>query len=229
MNITESFFLLGYIKYGDFDGILHLFGKERGYKSFFLKGLYRKGNKSRAYIMPLAKILVTFPSVEKEGRLLTISQIESGGSSFDEISMKENTVRFFVSDFLNHLLRNHQEGGEIFDELEEFSVGLKDGNYASHLILLIRLLKYDGHSPLLSDGDYLDPETGEFTHEPASSLFSKSTSLFWKTVLGLESPYQHKFSNLDKSSILDSILSYYRTHQGNFRVPKSLEIVRQLF
>jgi DNA repair protein RecO (recombination protein O) len=225
---SQNGFLLSYIKYGENDAVLHCFTEEDGFQSYFLKGIYAKRNKKKALLLPLSKLNFSLNPIKGNG-IQTISKFELVKSNDIYTDIKCNTVVFFVSDFLNQNLKHENKNHNIFFCLEEFIDELDNQNYQSHLIFLIKILKIQGVAPLISGGNFLDPETGTFALESKHQLFSEEISMIWKAVLSVENPYAIKISSAFRKDFLDSILVYYHYHITDFKMPTSLEVIQQIF
>lgn len=225
---SQNGFLLSYIKYGENDAVLHCFTEEEGFQSYFLKGIYSKKNKKKAFLLPLSKLSFSLTPLKGNG-IQTISKFELIKSNEIYSDIKCNTVVFFISDFLNQNLRHENKNYKIFSCLEEFIDELENRNYQSHLIFLIKILKIQGVSPLNSQGLFLDPETGIFSSYLTHQLFGEEISLIWKKILESKNPYQIKINSTFRKDFLDSILVYYHYHIPDFRLPNSLEVIQQIF
>jgi DNA repair protein RecO (recombination protein O) len=227
MNLQTGF-LLSYVKYGENDAIIHAFTENDGFQSYFLKGIYSKKNKKKAFLLPLNKLnFVT--NIAKGNGIPTISKLELVEFYDFYTDINANTVVFFISDFLNQILRIENKNTLIFEGIDEFLNELNRKNYQSHLIFLLKILKIQGVAPLVNDGKYLDPETGVFTLEMTHHFFDEYNSMVWKTILSSENPYDIKISSKFRRSFLDSILIYYHYHFADFKTPASLEIIQQIF
>lgn len=226
--ILQSGFLLSYIKYGENDAVLHCFTEEDGFQTYFLKGIYSKKNKKKAFLLPLNKLNFSV-SAGKSSGIQTISRFEIVEINDVYTDIKANTVIFFIADFLNQILRNENKNQIIFHTIEEFILELSRQNYRSHLILLIKILKIQGVAPLLGEGNYLDPETGTFSNVGTHHFFDSENSLLWKLILSAEDPYEIKIPQVLRKTFLDSLLIYYHYHITDFKTPNSLEIIQQIF
>jgi len=226
--ILQSGFLLSYIKYGENDAVLHCFTEEDGFQTYFLKGIYSKKNKKKAFLLPLNKLNFSV-SAGKSSGIQTISRFEIVEINDVYTDIKANTVIFFIADFLNQILRNENKNQIIFHTIDEFILELSRQNYRSHLILLIKILKIQGVAPLLGEGNYLDPETGTFSNVGTHHFFDSENSLLWKLILSAEDPYEIKIPQVLRKKFLDSLLIYYHYHITDFKTPNSLEIIQQIF
>lgn len=225
---SQKGFLLSYIKYGENDAVLHCFTEDEGFQSYFLKGIYTRKNKKKALLLPLSKLNFSLLPVRGNG-IQTISRFEMIKSNDIYTDIRCNSVVFFISDFLNQNLRHENKNLQIFFCLEEFIDELENGNYQSHLIFMIKILKIQGVAPLLNDRIFLDPETGTFSSESMHQIFNEDISAIWQAILASEHPYRIKIPSPYRKDFLDSILVYYHYHITDFRIPASLEIIQQIF
>ena len=111
-------FLLSYIKYGDYDAILHCYTLESGFQSFFMRGIYSAKNKKKAFLSPLNELGITFSS--HHGNLPTIKKVELNEKLPDEVNVHQNAVIFFLSDFLNQILKNESQNVALYQEIKFF-------------------------------------------------------------------------------------------------------------
>ncbi|REC53539.1 DNA repair protein RecO [Chryseobacterium piscium] len=226
--ISQDGFLLSYIKYGENDAVLHCFTEEDGFQTYFLKGIYSKKNKKKAFLLPLNKLNFSVNAGKNSG-IQTVSKLEIVEANDVYTDIKANTVIFFIADFLNQILRNESQNHVIFHTIDEFIFELSQQNYRSHLILLVKILKIQGVAPLLGDGNYLDPETGTFSNVGTHHLFDRENSLLWKLILSSQDPYEIKIPQALRKNFLDSLLIYYHYHITDFKTPNSLEVIQQIF
>jgi DNA repair protein RecO (recombination protein O) len=227
--VSQTGFLISYLKYGDNDAVLHCFTKEKGFQSFFVRGIYSRKNRKKALLFPLNEIRFHLNQTPKSGQIPSISNLDliSNFDFFDDV--KAVSVIFFVSDFLNQVLKNENKSPKIYDAIRDFLVQLKNHNYQSHLIFLFEMLKIHGFSPLISEQKFLNPEFGNFQDEIVHHLFDEEISDVWKQLILSENLYTIKMNPKIKNSFLNSILIYFHYHFADFHVPKSLEVVQQIF
>jgi len=225
---SQNGFLLSFIKYGENDAVLHCFTEEDGFQTYFLKGIYSKKNKKKAFLLPLNKLNFSINTGRNTG-IQTVSKFEMTEVSDIYTDIKANTVIFFIADFLNQILRNEHKNPLLFSAVDEFIHQLGQQNYRSHLIFLIKILKIQGVAPLLGNENYLDPETGTFSAIGTHHFFDSENSMLWKLILSTQNPYEIKIPQALRKNFLDSILVYYHYHITDFKTPNSLEIIQQIF
>lgn len=225
---SQNGFILSFFKYGENDAVLHCFTEEDGFQSYFLKGIYAKKNKKKAFLLPLNQLAFAVHSGKSSG-MPSVSRFEMLKIRDLYTDIKANTVVFFIADFLNQILRNENKNPKVFSSIEEFMDELDDQNYQSHLIFMIKILKIQGVAPLLGEGKYLDAETGTFTGMMTHHFFDEEYSTLWKTIISSSQPYQIKITQEKRRYFLESILIYYHYHISDFKTPASLEIIQQIF
>lgn len=225
---SQKGFLLSFIKYGENDAILHCFTEEDGFQTYFLKGIYSKRNKKKALLLPLNQLSFSI-NLGKSSGIPSVSKFELVKNSDIYTDIRVNTVIFFISDFLNQILRNEQKNPNLFFCINEFIDELSLKNYQSHLIFLIKILKIQGVAPLIDNNQYLDPETGTFSPHQVHQMFNLEISTMWRCIVTFENPYEMKIQSVLRKDFLDSILVYYHYHITDFRIPASLEVIQQIF
>lgn len=225
---SQTGFLLSFIKYGENDAVLHCFTEEDGFQTYFLKGIYSKRNKKKALLLPLNKLSFTINPVKGNG-IQSISRFELIENIDIYNDIRINTVIFFISDFLNQILKHENKNSSIFFSICTFIEELANKNYQCHLLFLVSILKIQGVAPLVGGGGYLDPETGTFSVHPSHQLFTEEISTLWKNALSSENLYLIKIPNSIRKDFLDSLLVYYHYHITDFRIPASLEVIQQIF
>lgn len=224
-----SGFLLSYVKYGDNDAILHFFTAENGYQSFFIKGIYSKKNKKKAFLFPLSELQLTINSNIKSGALAHISRLELVENKDLNTSVTTNAIIFFIADFLNQILKLENKNEDIYLAIQSFIQELDLKNHQPHYHFLYILIEILGFEPLISPESFLNPETGSFEKEISHPFFNLEISQLYKTLSISETKYEVKVNSKIKKQFLDSLLIYFKYHLSDFREPKSLEILKQIF
>ncbi len=225
--MTQEVFLLSYTKYGDHDAVLHCFCRENGFESFFAKGIYAPRNKKKAFLFPLNELLLY--TSDKKKNIQNVLKIEQKNTESFSSDVRKSSILFFISDLLNQVLRNENQNVGIYSEISVFLSQLQIDNFQSHLIFIFRLLKQQGLQPLFSDKTYLNPETGNFEDVEVHHFFNKTISDIWKDLITTQDPYSIKLSRMEKQNFLDSVLIYFHYHFTDFREPRSLEIIKEIF
>ena len=220
-------FLLSYIKYGDYDAILHFYTLESGFQSFFMRGIYSAKNKKKAFLSPLNELEITFSN--HHGNLPTIKKVELSEKLPDEVNVHQNAVIFFLSDFLNQILKNESQHVTLYQEIKFFKQKILEKKMQAHYFFLIRILQFFGISPLVSEEKFLNIEKGIFQEEIAQKEVDEELSCLWKKILDEEIEEDFIIEKKSRKPLLDSILQYYKTHFPEFYAPKSLPVILEVF
>ena len=222
-------FLLSYIKYGDHDAILNFFTAENGYQTFFIKGIYSQKNKKKAYLLPLNELQLTFNSNTKSGNLSQISKLELVENRDVNTDVRSNALIFFVADFLDQILKLENKNVAIFVAIQDLIKEIEQKNFQAHLVFLYILIEILGFEPLNSTSKFLNPETGSFENEISHPYFNEEISDLFKIFSNSQDKYLIKIKGSLKKEFLESLLIYYKYHLSDFREPRSLDILKQIF
>ena len=220
-------FLLSYIKYGDYDAILHCYTLESGFQSFFMRGIYSAKNKKKAFLSPLNELEITF--FNHHGNLPTLKKAELSEKLPDEVNVHQNAVIFFLSDFLNQILKNEIQQVALYQEIKFFKQKVLEKKMQAHYFFLIRMLQFFGISPLVSEEKFLNIEKGVFQEEITQKEMDEELSSLWKKILDEEIDGAFIIEKKYRKPLLDSILQYYKTHFPEFYAPKSLPVILEVF
>ena len=220
-------FLLSYIKYGDYDAILHCYTLESGFQSFFMRGIYSAKNKKKAFLSPLNELEITFSS--HHGNLPMIKKVELNEKLPDEVNVHQNAVIFFLSDFLNQILKNESQNVALYQEIKFFKQKILEKKMHAHYFFLIRMLQFFGISPLVSEEKFLNIEKGVFQEEITQKELAEALSSLWHNLLAEEIDEVFIIEKKYRKPLLDSILQYYKTHFPEFYAPKSLPVILEVF
>lgn len=227
--LTQTCYLLSYVKYGENDAVLHCFSAEAGYQSFFVKGIYSSRNKKKPYLFPLNLLNITVSKPFSQKAISTASKIELAAGFHDFNDVKINSVLFFTADFLHQILREEHQNEWAFREINDFRDKISLNNHDSHLSLIFKFLKISGIAPLFGDGKYLDPESGTFKEEISHPIFTEEISKLWKSFLNEPNTYSLKLRRAERNGFLDSLMIYYHLHFTGFYTPNSLAVLRQIY
>lgn len=221
--------LLSYIKYGDNDAILHCFTENAGFQSFFMRGIYSPKNKKKSYLTPMTELYFTISDFHKKYNIQTISKIEKVKTLENYEDIRVSSILFFVAEFLHQVLKTELVNTQIYTNIKVFLHQLENQNYQAHYAFLVEYLRSQGVAPLCREEKFLDPESGFFSESICHHLFDEQVSEYWKKMISNEEIYDVKIKNSMKEDFLDSVLVYYSCHFPEFKIPKSLDVLRQIF
>ncbi len=227
MNL-HTCYILSSIKYGDRDAVVKAYSVQTGFQSYFVKGAFGSKSKYKSYIFPFNEVEITVKN-EKPDQILPVTKIELIHSSYDDANVLKSSVLLFCSDFLSHILRTENASVEVYAEITMFLSRMEQNPSDAHLYLLFHMLRYNGLLPLVSNGTYLNPEVGEFTNDSSGYAISEPTSLLWKKMIQEENSTSMVFTREQRTAFLESMIQYYQIHFSNFKIPKSYQVLKDLF
>ena len=134
------------------------------------------------------------------------------------------------------MLKEEADNPELYfyieNSLKEFDQK-KDDFADFHLVFLIQLSYFLGFYPNLEiDGNLFDLENGFFTNSNSSinMLKADETVLFKKLLeLHFSEDSKNTFNQSQRSLLLEILVKYYQIHTNNFKKPKSLQVLHELF
>ena len=236
MQIKTKAIVISSIKYQEKSLIVKCFTLSDGLKSYYVYNAFssRKSNQKIAYFQPL-NILEIEAVHKNKGNLETFKEIKLA-FPFHTIntSIVKSTVVIFVSEILNHSIREEEKNETLFFFLEAALLWLDNHENTAnfHLIVLLEVTKYLGFYPDDSEKDlkYFEMTEGRFSALNAISCLSEHETYLFKRLLALKFDSEQKiFSGIERQILLKILLNYYSFHLDGFKTPKSLEVLKEVF
>ena len=238
MKILETkAIVLSSLKYGDTSLIIRCYTQDFGLKSFIAKGVFSKKKRNTSLYFPLAEIDLSFQPKSNEQQLVFLKSAQTAyyyeSLHFHPI---KSAIVFFLAEILNLVLKEEADNPELYfyieNSLKEFDQK-KDDFADFHLIFLLQLSYFLGFYPNLEiDGNLFDLENGFFTNSNSSinMLKADETVLFKKLLeLHFSEDSKNTFNQSQRSLLLEILVKYYQIHTTNFKKPKSLQVLHELF
>ncbi|NJX16018.1 DNA repair protein RecO [Tamlana crocina] len=238
MLVTTNAIVLSKLRYKDNDLIVKCYTQKLGAVSFLLRGVLKskKGNSKAAYFQLLSQLQIVTTYKNNRG-LQSIKETKPHCiySSLHTHVLKSAIV-MFLSEVLASTLQEEEQNENLYHYLENTLLWLdSQAEYSNfHLLFLVKLTKYLGFYPDLTNIDfqYFNLLEGEFKLKPSGkhSIYGEDLTLL-KTLLGttFDALSDIKINAKQRQSFLGKILLYYELHLGSFRPPKSLQILNQVF
>ncbi len=235
---TTKAIVLSKIKYKDYDLIVTCFTKQFGIKSYLIKGVLKskKGKFKAAHFQPLS--LLSIEAEHKTNR--TLHYLKDIEVKHLYTSLHSNVVKssivMFIAEVLTKVLIEEEQNEALYNFIETALIWFDETeNYTNfHLTFLIELTKYLGFYPKIDDNDkpYFNLESGNFeiTKNGNFSIFGKQLIIL-KELLGTKFDENIKLdiSLNEKREIITMILLYFKLHLENFKTPKSLTVLNQVY
>ncbi len=224
------------VRYQDKSLIVKCFTQTDGLKMFFVANAFsgRASGRKIAYFQPLSMLEIV-ASRQLKSRLETFREIRLAHAyQTATTDIVKSSLLLFLSEVLNAGIREEEKNEELYAFLETALLWLDHHESVSnfHLIALMEMTKFLGFYPAPPEHDrqVFDLAGGMFSDESATTSLDVAQTELWKRLLGLRFESETlAFSARERQQLLHLLMEYYRLHLGNFRTPKSLEVLRELF
>jgi len=237
MIVKTKAIILTSIKYGETDLIVKSFTEE-GAKTYILKRILKsKSNKINiAYFQPLSQLQL-LANHNNKGNL---NSIKEARLSYVYQSLSTNilkqSVAFFLAEVLSYSLHEEEKNTSLFKYIETSLIWLDRNNNTAnfHLIFLLNLTKHLGFYPDMKNrtSNYFDFEEGVFTNQkPLNNYIEGQKLILFKSLIGINfDDYQRlQINSRIRKNLIDILLNYYTVHIPGFRIPKSLNVLKEVF
>ncbi len=237
MLIETKAIVLSAIKFGEADLIVKCF-TEVGIKSYMLKRIFRSKSKkvNTAYFQPLSLLQIT-ANHNSRGHLNSIREARAAYMAHDMATdIKKQSTAFFLAEVLSNSLNEEEKNEDLFTFLETSIIWLdtheKTTNF--HLLFMLMLTKYLGFYPELKNKEdlFFDLVEGEFTSRKSLILSLEGQKLeLFKSLIGIkfDDIEQLSLNSNHRNVLLEVLLKYYEFHLPNFKKPKSLAVLKEIF
>jgi DNA repair protein RecO (recombination protein O) len=212
--------VLNSVKYGESGVIAHLYTEKFGRQTFLVHGIRKKKSIiSSNSLQPLA--LLDIEAYYKEGRDIQHTKEIKPYLYLQNIrfDIRKSTIAIFLCEILYKTLREAESNRLLFDFLLN-SIQLLDmtekGIENFHLIFLLQYSKFLGIYPINNEDFIIYGTKSEFNLRKLLQHSLADIGVFM-------------FDHFERQELLDSIISYYKTHLSGFGQMESLSILREVF
>jgi len=238
MLVKTNAIVLSKLKYSDHGLIAKCYTKQRGIVSYLIKGALKthKGSSKTAYFQPLSQIIIEEdfrPNRSLQG--IREVKLECLYNSLHTDILKSAIV-MFLSEVLSSVLKEEEPNEPLYTYIESSLKWLDYSDKFSnfHLLFLLNLTKYLGFYPDNRNRtfDYFNLSNGLFEQEKDVfySISGKNIMLI-KQLLNIKFETLHSIqtNSEQRQSFLNLLLLYFELHLGDFKKPKSLQVLNQIF
>ncbi len=228
MYVKTEAVVLHLQKYNDKTCILHAYTQAGGRMQYIVH-ISRKGIMP-ASLQPLSIVEIEASMNSKAGQLQHIKSVRliyvPCQHDFNRLS-----VNLFIAEVLYKILWHPMADGQLFDFIVD-AIQKNDNQPSvanSHLQFLVLLTTYLGITPSIdSDDDWLDMRTGLTSMQRPVHLdfFTKEEM---RIINGLSCSTDVVMSRTERQVLIEKLCRYYELHITDFRTPKSLDILKELF
>lgn len=236
MIVKNEAIVISSIKYGDNARIVKCYTKESGIKSFIVKGVYAKKNKTNPMFVQLNHLELIFNDRSKTELCLLSSCRQLNHYQSLNVHQHKTAIALFIAEILNSVLKEEEANTGLYDFICR-SVDFFDQKEKAfsdfHLWFLMNLSAYLGFYPnLKEDSNYFDLTNGVSSAELPSGVYidDEKLNLFKRLYcLNFFDQTENQFNREQRNILLDLLLRYYELHHTAFRWPRSLEVLNVVF
>jgi DNA repair protein RecO (recombination protein O) len=234
MRNSNKAIVLSKIKYRDNDIIVKCYTKNRGVVSYLIKNAYNKKN-TIAYYQLLSQLNIEENYINNQ-TLHYISEVKLN-TTYNTLhtNVLKSTVVMFLAEVLSSILKEEEENQALYEYLETALEWLDNENQFAnfHILFLLKITKHLGFYPEKQNdqSSVFNLETGLFENEISKYSLSDTNNDVLKQLLGMKFDDLNalKLNAKQRQSFLNNLLVYFELHLGNFRKPKSLLVLNQVF
>lgn len=237
MLTTTQAIVLTSIKYGDTSLIVRMYTLSGGMRSYMVKGVRtsRKSGIRTSYFQPFTPLEIV-GSQKNNGQLEHVKEVRMLWPA-QQLHANLITVSqlVFLSEVLGNVLREEESNREMFTFLIDAIHHLEEnpGNPNFYLGFLIHLTGFLGFSPNQQGTDlpFFDLAEGAYSRKP-SRYYLEGTILDdfkWFQEHSLYVCANRGMTGVRRRNLVQALMQYYQLHLPDFRSPRSLEVLSQMF
>ena len=236
MLVKTKAIVISSIKYQEKSLIVKCFTQSDGLKSYFVQSAFssKKSNQKIAYFQPLT-LLEIEANHKNKGTLEHFKEIKLA-YNYQSIpfDITKSSIVIFLSEILNYSIKEDGNNENLFIFLETALHWLDNHDEISdfHLIFLLQLTKFLGFYPEIpkKENNYFEMIEGVFTPYSGVSCITAHETILLKKLMELKLDLPQKlFTVNERQILLKIIVDYYAIHIENFKKPKSLSVLKEVF
>jgi len=225
MLLTTNAIVLSALKYKDSSLIVSCYTKELGIQSYILHHVFKakKSKLNPAYFQLLTQLEIqTNYKTNQSLHKITEVKLHHSYTSI-HTNIYKSSVSMFIAEVLQSILKEEEKNTELYRYLEASLLwyDLHKFNANFHLVFLLKLSQYLGVYP-----DLNTLHLNFFNYEKDNQKVH-----ILKKILGIHFDDLNtiKINAQMRQDILNEILHYFSVHLGDFKKPKSLKILHDIF
>jgi DNA repair protein RecO (recombination protein O) len=236
MIVKTKALVLSSLKYQDKSLIVRCFTLSDGLKSYFVRDAFssKKQFQKIAYFQPLS--LLEIEATHKNNRGLNYFKEIKTAVPFKTLhtNLYKSTIIMFLSEVLQNAIHEEEQNENFFTFIETTLIWLDEHNNIAnfHLIFMMEITKYLGFYPDLSqiENNFFEMKEGIFVHTQAVGSLTTHQTMLLKKLLQLNfSSTEKAFHVTERQILLKIIMDYFVLHLDGFKIPKSLDVLKEVF
>lgn len=230
MKTTTKAIVLHLTKYTDRASLLHVYSKNYGRITYIVYGSKSKKNNgiiSSFQPLTIVEIEATHTFGREIQKLNTININYIADNIFSDV--RRRTIAIFISEIIYRTLRHPEPDENLFNFLE-YTIKTLDEIVKPeniHIWFLLNFTHYLGIMPSLDEkGKVLDIITGQLCKNETELCFSFDETELLSNIL---QDNQLSISRFQRQRLIEKLCMYYEYHLTDFSMPKSLEVLKDIF
>jgi len=238
MLVATKALVISSLKYGESDLIVSCFTESDGLKSYMLRGILKskKGRLKKALFQPLTQLEIVANHKNKG----TLERINEAKVYFHYSSLHTNIVKsslvLFLAEMLKNAIQEEEKNEHLYEYIESAFqwLDIHDESANFHILFLLKLTMFLGFYPDTTNikKTYFNLLEGTFENETLTpySISGENIENF-KQFFGINFDKTHsiKLNKKSRFEVLNLLLQYYQLHLQNYKTPKSLLVLKELF
>ncbi|KIX20653.1 DNA recombination protein RecO [Flavobacterium sp. 316] len=236
MIVKTKAIVISITKYQEKSLIVKCLTKLEGVKTYFVNNAYTgKNNKYKiSLFQPLNQIEVEAYHKNK-GTLERFKEVKIiYPYQTVYLNIEKTAIALFLSEILQSVIKEEGKNEDLFVYIETalqwFDNHDEIANF--HLILLFQITKYLGFYPQVNTekNTFFEMTEGIFVSSPSITSLSAENTLLLKKLLNLKFDDNQKvFTSIQRQLLLKILIEYYNLNFENFKTPKSLQVLKEVF
>ncbi len=237
MQLKTTGLVLSTVKYSEADLIVSIFTKEKGAISFFLKGI-RKAKRAKLKLSQFQLLsCLELDFTYRDNKSMQFIKEAKTHLSYQNLQQNiyKSTMCMFLAEVLKLSIQEEEQNIALYQFLETSLQDLDQATtYADfHLQFLVQLTQFLGFYPEtnVNGHAYFNLSEGEFQADELSnfSIAGPNVKILEECLASSDLFQPLHLHQKKRQEFLDMLLYYYEIHLDGFRIPKSKEILEQVF
>lgn len=231
--------VLNATKYGETSVMLNAYTQQAGLRAYVVKGVRtarRKKIFSMGMFQPLTQLELVATTPKRNGLSVLKSAKITHPYSTISTEITKSSICMFLAEVLRSVLKEEEKNTSLYHFLEHALIWIDTHDKVAnvHIHILIQLTKYLGFYPDVThiSHPFFDVQNGQFCEQANNKeCVSGDEIVLLKAYLGT------KFDRLEtilatseqRRALLLLLMRYYQLHVQSFRMPKSLDVLYEVF
>lgn len=238
MESATKGIVLSTFKYGESSLMLHGYTQQFGLRTYVVKGV-RAAKRKKAFSMGMFQPLTQLELISTLANHSGLSTLKTAKIIHPYTTIPTDIVKssicMFLAEVFRSVLKEEEENQALYSFLENALIWIDTHSHTAntHIFILTQLTKYLGFYPDTSsiEHPYFDVENGQFCSYHHQHCVKGNEITLLKMYLGTKFDAVGTISSdaEQRRKLLALLMRYYQLHIQGFRIPKSLDVLYEVF